>query len=213
MKPRKSPLAIGITGGIGSGKTAATEAFASLGARVRYADRIAKDLVNTDERVRRRIKREFGDQVYAHDGTLDNKQIAKRVFNDPLALDTLNEIVHPSVLEFIGQEIKFFKRIRKEELLIVEAALLFEAEADGVFDYIIVVDAEEEERIRRVVARDGSTRSDVLQRMQAQMSASEKVERADFVIQNNGDRKALEERCRFIFTILQTIVQTSVDRS
>jgi len=204
----KNPLAVGITGGIGSGKSTAAEIFASLGARVLFADAMAKELVRTDERVRRRIQKEFGEQIVARDGAVDTKQLARLVFSDPLALDKLNEIIHPSVLEVIAQEIESFKHKPESEFLAVEAALLFEADADEMFDYIIVVDADEEERIGRVMNRDGSARSDVVRRMEAQMPASEKLERADFVLRNSGDRDALKEKCKFIFSLLRTIARS-----
>ncbi|MBI1805364.1 MAG: dephospho-CoA kinase [Ignavibacteriae bacterium] len=203
------PLAIGVTGGIGGGKTTVVGIFASIGGHVLYADQMAQKIVNTDDTVRRRIKRQFGDHVYSMNGTLDRKQMARFVFTDPLALDTLNEIVHPSVLRSLEKEIISFKQKEQNCLLFVEAALLFEVEADTMFDYMIVVDAEEEERIRRVMSRDKSARSDVLQRVKTQMPVSEKMARADFVIHNTQDMKVLKEKCRFIYKLLHAIARTS----
>ena len=192
-------LAFGITGGIGSGKSEACKIFARLGAALLYADNLAKEIIDTNPAVKRRIQKVFGDDVYLHDGTLDRKRMAKLVFQDEKVKEQLNAIVHPVVLDHIRDTIKKTKSENKIRILIVEAALIFEAKADAMFDYVIVVDAPEEERINRVMIRDNISRTEVLGRIRAQMNTQDKVAKADFVIQNGGDKTTLEKNCQFLF--------------
>lgn len=195
-------LAIGITGGIGSGKTTVCDVFARLGARVYSADVIAKDLLNHDARVRKHVCRRFGAHLYRADGTLDRKEMAKLIFSDERAREELETIVHPATLSVIKQHIEVARTSGKDRLVVVEAALLYESKADEMFDYIVVVDSGESLQLSRVSERDGVTRQEVSQRMQAQMPAKEKAGHADFVIRNVGTLEALEEKTRFIHQLL-----------
>lgn len=202
------PLAVGITGGIGTGKTEVCKLFASLGAHVKYADEIAKTLIETDPSIRKNIEKQFNTVLFHSDGTFDRKQMAKLIFNDSTSKEKLDAIVHPHVLRKIKQEIDTVKKTKKHQVFMIEAALLYEAKAEGLFDYMIVVDAEEEHQIERVMKRDGSTGDEVHQRIRSQMRNNEKVERADFVIANTGEKKLLEEKCRFLFSLFVSIANS-----
>lgn len=204
---RYRTLAVGITGGIGSGKTEACRIFESLDVRVLYADLIARDLIDTHPDIKKRMQRAFGAAVYGPDGRLDRKQVAKLVFHDAGMHARINEIVHPFVLDATEREITFAKERASEPMIMTEAALIFESGADRMLDYVIVIDAEEEKRIERVMKRDGVTRAEVLERMSAQMSAKEKVDLADFVIANDADRSSLEEHCRFLYRVLRALAE------
>ena len=206
------PLAVGITGGIGSGKTEVAKIFSSRGASVLYADAIARDLINTSAEIKKRIRKDFGEAAFDAQGNLNRKHIAKLVFCDPALKEALDRIVHPFVLGEIEKEIARFKDRHDGEIIAVEAALLYEAGAEGLFDYMIVVDADEELRIARLMKRDGSNRQEILQRMKAQMPAKEKAERSDFVIANKGGLKALEENCRFVYSIILALAQSGANR-
>ena len=203
------PLAVGLTGGIGSGKTLIASMFAALGTRILSADDLAKNLVDTNQLLKSRIQREFGSEIYTNENVLNRKRLARTVFHDPSALQRLNQIVHPLVLQSIRDEIVAFKQEKTRDILMVEAALLFEANAESMFDYILVVDADEEERIHRIIARDKCSKSEIHERIKAQMPVSEKITKADFVIRNMGDQKMLKEKCLFIYTLLHIIAQGS----
>ncbi len=203
----KQSLAIGVTGGIGSGKSEVCRIFSSFGASVLYADVIAKELLDSNKTVRQRVQRSFGDELYSPDGTLNRKQMARIIFTDDSAKEKINNIVHPLVLECLQTKIEQFKKNGDGSLLLVEAALLYEANADAMFDYMIVVDADKELKIDRVTKRDQSTRTEVLRRMNAQMSVKEKNELGDFIIKNSGDKAALESNCRFLFNLLTTMTK------
>lgn len=181
---------LGVTGGIGSGKSEACRILEALGARVVYADDLAKRLMHEDPDLRRAIAEAFGPESYDAAGALDRAYLAQRVFGDPEAVARLNALVHPRVrAEMLGQ----IEQARHDgvELLVYEAALIFEAGADRHLDAVAVVDAPLETRIARVMARDNVPREAVLARMQHQLPAEELRRRADFLIDNSGDRAAL----------------------
>lgn len=205
---RPRTLAVGVTGAIGSGKSQVCRYFEELGARAISADDVAKRLLDTDAALKSEVRKAFGAAVYRPDGTLDRKQMAKRIFQDPELRTKLESIVHPETLRAISDEMD---RIEGEEgppMIVVEAALIFEARADAMFDYIIVVDAPEEERIGRVMARDKASRHDVLERELSQMPAEEKLRKADFALKNAADLPALKRNAGFLYSLLLHISKT-----
>ncbi len=177
-----NPLQIGITGGIGSGKTLVSKIFACLGIPVYDADSHAKELMTTDGILVSQIKKEFGDLSYLSDGTLNRKYLSEVVFNKQDRLDVLNKLVHPRVGENYTQ---WVKRHNNKAYVLKEAALLFEAGSYKTLDKIIVVHAPEEVRIKRVMHRDGRAEQQVREIIRKQMSEEEKLKRADFIIYND----------------------------
>jgi dephospho-CoA kinase len=204
MKKKDSlePLAIGVTGGIGSGKTEVCKILGSLGATVLSADAIAKELIDMNTEIKKRLQRTFGNGMFNADGTLNRKQMAKLVFTDDSMKDKLDDIVHPFVLEYLEKKIKDLKRTGGGSLIVVEAALIYEARAEKMFDYVVAVYAETEETIERVMKRDQTTRPEVLQRMNAQIPIQDKAARADFTIRNSGNVSLLEKNCKFLYNLL-----------
>lgn len=200
---RQKAILVGITGGIGSGKSEVCRIFQRLGASVLSADELARNLMETRPDIRRQLKSAFGSTVYKSDGTLNRTLLANIVFSDKEKKTLLDSIVHPHVL-------KELKRLRRHytsrpSVQVVEAALIYESGAEGLFDYIIVVDANEEARIRRVMQRDGSSRKAVLQRIRSQMDQVEKITRADFVVRNNGDLDSLQRKVRFLYALFTSV--------
>lgn len=177
-----NPLQIGITGGIGSGKTLVSKIFACLGIPVYDADSHAKELMTTDGILVSQIKKEFGDLSYLSDGTLNRKYLSEVVFNKHERLDVLNKLVHPRVGENYTQ---WVKRHNNKAYVLKEAALLFETGSYQALDKIIVVHAPEEVRIKRVIHRDGRAEQQVREIIRKQMSEEEKLKRADFIIYND----------------------------
>jgi dephospho-CoA kinase len=202
-------IGVGLTGGIGSGKSEAAAIFASLGARVLSADRMAAGLIDTRKDIRDRIRRAFGEGVILPGGGLDRKAMAKLAFSDDRAVERLNAIVHPRVLEAMERELARFKSSGREPVMIIEAALLYEAGAEGMFDYTVVVDAPEEERIARIMKRDHASRSDALSRIRAQMPSRRKAGKADITIRNEGSIGLLKKHCTFVYTILLGLAAAS----
>lgn len=179
------PLLIGLTGGIGSGKSTIAKIFKSLGVPVFNSDAEAKEILNNNSKVIKAITNAYG-AVYTENG-LNTKKIAAIVFNDTKALEKLNGIVHPEV------KIAFENWVSKhssEKILIKEAAILFETEGYKELDKTILVVSPKELRIKRVMKRDTIDEAAVLERIETQMSDEKKKSLADFIISNN-DKKLL----------------------
>lgn len=174
-------IKVGITGGIGSGKSTVCKVFRVLGVPVFEADRIAKQLMNTDLLLRKKLIDLFGPSVYQQDQTIDRKYLAGIVFNNPSLLGQLNEIVHPAVRKAFDD----WCLAQQAPYVIHEAAILFESGFYKMMDKTITVVTDKKERIERVVKRDHSTAELVIQRMKNQWSDEEKIKLADFVIGNN----------------------------
>ena len=194
-------LSVGVTGGIGSGKSEVCAIFASLGAHVINADTRARELMEKDESLASSIRREFGN-VYTASGRLDASALGKIVFGDRKKLDRLNSLVHPAVTKEIGTEIGKIRRSGKTLLIAVEAALIFEAGITGLFDYIVAVQSGKGEQVERVMRRDGTREADVLRRIAAQLPPEEIAERADFVILNTSDLGSLRQKCLLVHSVL-----------
>ena len=177
-------LKVGITGGIGSGKTTACQIFEKLGVPVYYADQRAKELMEDDAQLRAEIKQEFGDRVYDDAGHLDRRLLAEIVFKDEEKLVKLNGMVHPAVFRD-NQSWNEILAKKGYPYVLKEAALLVETGSYRMLDKLIVLSAPEEDRIKRVMARDGSTEEQVRARIRAQMPEEQKVKYADYIIYND----------------------------
>ncbi|MCO6478619.1 MAG: dephospho-CoA kinase [Phaeodactylibacter sp.] len=176
-------LKVGITGGIGSGKTTACKVFETLGIPVYYADSQAKQLMVSDPRLVAGIKALFGPESYLRDGALNRPFIAQQVFSNDEKLKQLNALVHPAVAEDAE---RWHHAQENVPYTLKEAALLFESGSYKQLDKLITVSAPEKLRIQRVMERDGVSAEEVRARMKKQMPEEEKVKRSDFVIYNDG---------------------------
>lgn len=176
-------LKIGITGGIGSGKTTVCKVFETLGIPVFYADTVAKQIMVTDELLVAGVKSAFGKESYAADGSLNNKYIAGIVFNNADELARLNALVHPAVFRAFDSWVKQVPAT--VPYVLKEAALLFESGSYELCDQNILVLAPEAVRLRRVMERDGVTAEQVKVRMDKQLPDEDKIKLADQVINNN----------------------------
>ncbi|MCS7228673.1 MAG: dephospho-CoA kinase [Candidatus Kryptonium sp.] len=197
-------LTVGVTGGIGSGKTTVCKFFEELGAKVIYADDLAKKLMEEDENLKSKIRKMFGEEAYIG-GKLNRKFIAEIIFSNEEKKKQLESIVHPAVIKKIIAEFKKISKEKTHSFVIVEAALIFESGFDSELDYVIVVDADEEVKIKRIMERDGCSREEVLKRMKAQMNPTKKRKLADIVIQNNDDIQTLKEKVKFLYSLLQKL--------
>ncbi len=176
---------LGVTGGIGSGKTTVCGFLEEQGARVFYADVEAKRLMQEDPSVRDAVAEEFGAAAYREDDTLNRAYLAEKVFGDPEQVERLNAIVHPRVFEAF-EAAKERAADEGVSLLVHEAALLFEAGGDEHVDVTAAVVAPEADRIAWVTERDDVSPEQVRDRMQHQLSQDELRERADYVLENDG---------------------------
>jgi dephospho-CoA kinase len=183
-------LRIGITGGIGVGKSTVCEIFRRLKVHVYDADTRAKWLMQNDAELKSIIKEEFGWDAYTRNDELNREYLAKIVFNNSKKLEILNSMVHPRVK---GDYEKWTIEHRHTPYSIKEAALLFESKSYKSLHKIIVVTCPIEIRIDRIVKRDHVKQDDVLKRIQNQMSDKERLQMADFVIFNDGKKSLIEQ--------------------
>lgn len=173
-------IVIGLTGGIGSGKTTVAKLFLEMGVPVYFADDEAKKLMQSSETLKSKIRATFGDKSYLNN-TLNRAYLAKLVFTDKHNLERLNKLVHPAVKKHFS----LWKTQQNSKYVIYENAILFESNSDKECDYTITVIADDETRIKRVMKRDNVTRQDVLNRINNQLKTAEKVALSDAVIYND----------------------------
>ena len=173
-------LKIGLTGGIGSGKTTVAKIFELLGVPVYYADDAAKRLMIEDEDLRSAIRKQFGEDSYKNN-ELDRAHLATKVFSDPFQLEILNSIVHPATI----RDATRWMNEQQAPYTIKEAALIFESGSGEHLDYIIGVSSPVQLRIKRSMERDNISSEEVIKRMNNQIDEEMKMKLCDFVIQND----------------------------
>ena len=181
-------LKIGITGGIGSGKTTVAKIFELLNVPVYYADATSKSLYETDKELMQNIKDHFGETIYTGN-QLNRSMMAAIVFNDPHKLELLNSLVHPPTLRHADA----WMQQQTAPYIIKEAALLFESGSAGGLDYIIGVHTPQAMRLKRVMDRDGVSREEVLKRMNRQIDENIKMKLCDFLIENNEQQLVIPQ--------------------
>ncbi|MEZ7901292.1 MAG: dephospho-CoA kinase [Flavobacteriales bacterium] len=189
---------IGITGGIGSGKSTIAKVFMSIGYPVYNSDTRAKELINSNEKLINSIKLSFGDDLYNSQG-LDRKKMASIVFNNPEKLELLNFIIHPTV----GKDFEKWIDLQNTSFILKEAAILFETGIYKSLHKTILVSAPQETRIERVIKRDNTNQEEVLSRMNNQWSEEKKTELADYVIDNSGNKLVIPQVLEIIKQILK----------
>lgn len=187
-------LIIGITGGIGSGKGIATEFFRSRGALILDADEIARELSVPGSPLLSQIAEAFGASFLRDDGSLDRRKLADWAFSDPQRVARLNALTHPPILAEVQRRLERLRAGDGEEspptVVCVVAPLLLEAGWRGLVDRVLVITAAAEERIRRVMERDGVTEESVRRRMAAQMPPEQQTAQADWVVDTTEGKEA-----------------------
>lgn len=178
---------IGLTGGIGSGKTTIAGIIQEMGYPVYDSDAAAARIVNEESDVKRALVDAFGEEIYAATGKLDRPRLASIVFNDPAALARANAIIHPAVT----RDFHRWCAARRAPLSFFESAILFEAGLADAFDAVITVVADEETRVERVMKRDGVPREKVIERARNQSGGD--PARSRFIIHNNRDDMLVEQ--------------------
>lgn len=177
----KKPKIIGLTGGIGSGKTTISSYFATFGIPVYIADDEAKKITNEPEIIFK-IKEFFGSEIFENN-ILDRKKLAAIVFDDKSKLEQLNKIIHPAVQKHFKN---WLQNHSESKFIIKESAILFETGSEKKCDFIITVVVPLEERIKRIMLRDQCSKDNVNKRIQNQWSDEQKSEKSDFVIENSN---------------------------
>lgn len=183
---------VGLTGGIGSGKSTVTDYLISKGFHVLDADKIAREIVMPGSDMLIELSSVFGKEILQEDGSLDRKKLGMMVFSDAEKKETLDRLMHTRILEMIHERIlEFREESAHSKVIFIDAALLFETGLSKSTDEIWVIDADDETRIRRIMARDGLQREEILKRIESQMTREEKNSRADVILDNSGEPEAL----------------------
>ena len=199
------PVRLGLTGGIGSGKTLVARLFRDLGAAVVDADAIAREVVAPGRPAYKGIVRAFGPGVLRPDGTIDRAALGARIFADAEARRTLNALTHPHIRRRMVEEGARLSATPGVDVIVFDIPLLLET-TDGRdldLDGIVVVDAAEGVRVERLLARDGLTEAEVRHRLAAQIPLRQKVARADWVIDNNGSPEQTRQQVQTLWKTLQ----------
>lgn len=197
-------IKVGITGGIGSGKTTFCKEWERLGAFVLYADDFAKQLMQEDQELREKIIEVFGDQSFDEDGDLNRSYLAKEAFEKG-RVQQLNKLVHP-VLWKRTEEMMAQKEKDGIEVFAKEAAILLNNGRPDELDYVILILADENHRIKRTVSRDHSNESEVRKRIAKQPDFESLIHLADFIVENDGTPDDLKTKAK---EILKTIKQVN----
>jgi len=194
---------VGLTGGIGSGQSTVAEFFKSFGAVIINADTVGNDLL-LDKDMKDKIVKEFGSGILNDKDEVERKTLGEIVFNNEEYLHRLNALMHPVMIERICERINGIIGERRYKMVVVDAALIFEAGKEEKFDYIITVSSKLEERIKRIKQRDKLQDKEINKRIHSQMPLEEKVKRADFVITNDCSFKELRIQSKKVFNGILT---------
>lgn len=197
-------MKIGITGGIGSGKSHVSKIIEQNGYTVLNADDIAKQIMVEDESVRDLIIETFGQDSYINN-ELNTAYIASKAFSSVENLVKLNSIVHPPMVFMINEIMD--EEIKNNNIVFVEAALVFEAEVDEILDHVLLVTADEEIRIQRIMKRDNLSEAEIRDRMKFQIPENEKENLADFTIRNNSTLQELEMKTKMFLTVFESMIK------
>ena len=195
-------LKIGLTGGIGSGKSEVSNFLQSWGAYIFDADKESKNIINNNLEAQKEIIKEFGSDVIDPNQTINRQKLAKIAFQDEFHQQTLNAIIHPYVFKKINNSFKKIKIENNHNCFVVDAALIYESGADTHMDYVIVVSSLISHRTERVMSRNNITREDFLKRVSLQWPEEDKENMADYIIQNNSDLESLEKEAKKVFDTL-----------
>jgi len=189
-------LRVGLTGGIGSGKSTASRFLETLGAYIFDADQEAKKLITENEIVQHELITEFGTDIIDSAGRVDKQKLARIAFQDEDHQQRLNLVVHPYIYELIDKKFNRVLDDGKHGIFIVDAALIYESGYDAHLDYVVVITALLKHRMERALGRETLSRAEILKRIEFQWPEEDKVNMADFVIHNDGTeetfRKSIE---------------------
>lgn len=199
-------MIVGLTGGIGAGKSAVAERLARHGAVVIDTDAIAREVVEPPSPLLDKVRAAFGDAVIREDGSLDRARLAKIVFADEGRRAELNQLTHPEILKRVLARIGGYP---PSAIVVVVAPLLYESGFDRNCDAVVAVTAPEDLRIQRVMRRDSAEEAEVTARVRAQLSEAERVKRATFKVANDRDEEALD---REVDAVWEQLRHASADR-
>ncbi len=200
-KTIKDKVLIGITGGIGSGKSEVCRLLAKKGFKVIYADLIAKDLYKKDKTLAKKVVNAFGKEILNYQGVISLTKLREVVFANKNNFRKINSIVHPIVIKYLINHIKKLK----QKTIIIESALVFDTAFYKYLDYVIMVYSNKKNRLLRIMLRDGAKKNEIERIMKFQIDEKEKIEKSDFVIVNNKTCEDLEKEVEFFSKVIKVL--------
>jgi len=195
-------LKVGLTGGIGTGKSTASALFKDLGAFIFDADKEAKRLLDTSEIIQNELITEFGTDILNGENKIHRAKLARVSFQDEEHQFILNSIIHPHIFQIIDKSFDKITSKKKYPVFIVDGALIFESGLNKYLDYTIVITANMKHRMARVLENSNLTREDILRRIELQWGDEEKVNLADFTLRNDGTEKELKVQIQKVYAKL-----------
>ena len=199
-------LKVGLTGGVASGKSTVAEVLRLKGCEIVDADRLGHEAIEPGGPAYSAVIAEFGEEIASEDGRIVRPRLAAQVFGHPERLAKLNAIVHPAIVELARERCKAFLWKQPRGILVVDAALLFEAAMTGRLQKIVVVDCDPEQQVARFVARGLGTAEEARRRIAAQWPRADKLARADFVVDSSGTIEETRARAAELYEELAKLL-------
>jgi dephospho-CoA kinase len=198
---KKGKFIIGVTGGIGSGKTVVCKLLARRGFKVFYSDLVAKKLYLTDKNLVQNIVKVFGKDILNYKGKINLSKLKEKIFSSKKNYQTINKLVHPVVIDYLIKE----ARKSKFDVVIIESALLFESEFNKKLDYVVTVYSNKKNRIDRLILRDEASKTEINHLMKFQWDEKKKMAMSDFVLMNDRTPEDLKIQVDFLSTVLKAM--------
>ncbi len=202
-KGSRDKVIVGITGGIGAGKTYVCRMLTRKGFKIFYADIIAKKMYGTNKILLNSLVKEFGKGILNYQGKINLAKFREVLFKSKKNYEKVNKIVHPIVINYINTQAK--KSIY--DVVLIESAILFESGFDKDMDYVIMLYADKKTRVQRIMQRDGATKTEVENIMKYQIDEKKKIEMSDFVLVNNKSEEELTEQVDFLARLLKSLTK------
>ena len=205
-KTNKKILKVAVTGGAGSGKTSVCNRLKALGVKVISADEMAREAVAPGSTAFKKIVRYFGNTILLSDGTLNRKKLRKMITDDSDVRLAMERFIHHEIAKLILKNVVFAEK-EGSRMVVIEVPLLFELDMKEKFDWVVVVSADKELRVKRLMERDQTSRDEAMHLIDVQMPEKEKINRADYVVRNEGSMEKLVESVDILFNNLNNIIK------
>ncbi len=198
-------MVIGVTGGIGSGKSLFSRKLSKLGVYIINADKIARELIDKNKMLQMKIVDKFGSEVFDKEGNLQRRKLGQLVFANSQLLKQLNVIIHKSLLNEINKRIDSILSKNSQSVIAVDMAIIFEIGSESMFDYIVTIDAPLNLRIKWLQKNRGWTKKEIMDRINSQMDVEKKIEKSDFIIKNYGSIKDMTSKASKFLRLINSL--------
>ncbi len=203
----KDCIIVAVTGGMGCGQTTVCKFMEEMGAKAIQADLVAKKEIEMNNEIRQELEKTFGNRIFYRDGKLNRKLLANIAFADEAKTERLNRIVHPQMVSSIVSLVEEIRESQKYSIILVDAVLIYELSLEHMFDAVVVVASKMNHRLERIRKRDNLSDKEIIDRINKQIPIDDKMQWADYLIENNDDLETLKKNSRKLFYELQKQVR------